>query len=593
MEGSQDNKLLDLLFTKEDADELSKQINLNEYVMKLGAYKIDALNKETVKLREEKASIIEHTQELAVHNYKTFIETADCSRALFKQFNAIENNLDNLLQNVPKFEEKCQAFATETGGINNLRKLNTLTLTRNAQLLEILELPQLMDSFIKDGLYEDSLELAAYVRTKLYGRHSDIPIFKSIADDIEKSWLVMLHKLLGELRSEITMPKCLQVVGHLRRMDVFAESELRLKFLQARDTWLQHSLAAIATDDINYHLSKTIEVTRVNLFNVITQYRAVFNDDEHSPLADIKSKHVNHNFIFFSWIRNKIDEFLQVLRHDLSIIFGISGDPMNSVTSNNAASLDSILGQCMYFGLSFSKVGCDFRPVLVPIFTEAIVATFRNTVDIATNDFHQNMDRFTLLNRNHPNVRWTKSKNTEDSIQPPDSLLEFYPLAEYLNHILTGFNALRLCPALAVVQDIIFILQSSLVLVSKGLVQLYSLEQQAFTPNARDAFTRLCLCYSDDLLPYIQRCIHLIYPTNVLSVHLGISVQQLHTEKISYLDRTIVIAPITHLLPITNYSKNIMPDKEANMVSSKTDEDTSNQVEEEIGESLDSENTDV
>lgn len=116
-------------------------------------------------------------------NYKTFIQTAECSRDLFKQFNSVETKLDDLLEDIPKFEEKFELFADETNGINNLRRLNSLTLTRNAQLLEILELPQLMDSFIKDGLYEDALELAAYVR-RLYEKHPDIPIFKVSAIEI-------------------------------------------------------------------------------------------------------------------------------------------------------------------------------------------------------------------------------------------------------------------------------------------------------------------------------------------------------------------------------------------------------------------------
>lgn len=121
--------------------------------------------------------ILEHTQELAASNYKTFIQTSQCSKDLFNRFNTIEIDLDRLLQNIPVFEQKCQKFGEETNDINTLRKLNSLTLTRNAQLLEILELPQLMDSFIKDGLYENALELAAYVR-RLYTKHSDIPIFK-------------------------------------------------------------------------------------------------------------------------------------------------------------------------------------------------------------------------------------------------------------------------------------------------------------------------------------------------------------------------------------------------------------------------------
>lgn len=44
----------------------------------------------------------------------------------------------------------------------------------------------------------------------------------------------------------------------------------------------------------------------MNLFNIATQYKAIFNDDEHSPLATGKNQNVNHNVIFFSWIKDKV-----------------------------------------------------------------------------------------------------------------------------------------------------------------------------------------------------------------------------------------------------------------------------------------------
>lgn len=56
----------------------------------------------------------------------------------------------------------------------------------------------------------------------------------------------------------------------------------------------------------NIHLTKTIEVTRVNLFNILTQYRAIFNDDEHSPLSLSSDQSVNQNLIFYTWIRDKV-----------------------------------------------------------------------------------------------------------------------------------------------------------------------------------------------------------------------------------------------------------------------------------------------
>lgn len=201
----------------------------------------------------------------------------------------------------------------------------------------------------------------------------------------------------------------------------------------------------------------------------------------------------------------------------------------------------------MYFGLSFSKVGCDFRSLMIPIFTTRISQNFSGAVSEALKNFETNMERFTLINKNHPSVPW-KTKN-EDPLQPPDSLLEFYPLAEYLNSILNALNKLRLCAPIAISNEVVDSLQSSLLFVSNSLLVLYSQEQQAFTVNSRDAFTRLCMSFSNDLVPYVQKCVHVIFPPNQVAAKLGISVQSLQQECISFLDKNTIVQPIRHLLP--------------------------------------------
>jgi hypothetical protein len=280
-------------------------------------------------------------------------------------------------------------------------------------------------------------------------------------------------------------------------------------------------------------LNKTVEVTRVNLFNIITQYRAIFNDDEHSPLASIKSQQVNQNVIFFTWIRDKISEFLQTLEEDLN---------------RDVSSIDSILAQCMYFGVSFSKVGCDFRSLLVPIFTNKIAKDFERSVEGAATKFESNMERFTLINKNHSNVPW-KNKN-EDPLQPPDTLLEFYPLAEFLNNVLTALNELKLCAPIATVKTVVDSLQRALLVIAKAILVLHGQEQQAFTSNSKDAFTRLCMSFADDLVPYVQKCVHIIYPPSNIASSLGVNVQLLQNEGLTFLNKEAIVEPIRHLLPV-------------------------------------------
>lgn len=59
----------------------------------------------------------------------------------------------------------------------------------------------------------------------------------------------MLNQLLAQLKTDLQLPKCLQIIGYIKRMQAFTEPELRLKFLQLRETWLRNLLQDVPNDD--------------------------------------------------------------------------------------------------------------------------------------------------------------------------------------------------------------------------------------------------------------------------------------------------------------------------------------------------------
>ena len=112
----------------------------------------------------------------------------------------------------------------------------------------------------------------------------------------------------------------------------------------------------------------------MHLFDIVTQYRAIFSDDAFvaaaaaaaslSSSSDATAAPLSSSggdaesaSLLYSWLVQKVSAFLAQLRRHLPAV------------RDNFANL---LDQCMYYGMSLGRVGCDFRSLLPPIFEEAI-----------------------------------------------------------------------------------------------------------------------------------------------------------------------------------------------------------------------------
>ena len=367
----------------------------------------------------------------------------------------------------------------------------SLTLARNTSLLEILELPQLMETVVRNGHYEEALQLHNYV-TKLAKRQPEVKILADIQTQVAASMRLMLGQLVGQLRAQVQLPQCLKVISFLRRMDVFTEAELRLKFLQSREAWLSSVLAAVPRDDPYTHLTKTMELLRVNLFDIVTQYRSIFSDDT-DHLASVTAANTEEKFdnrlLFTSWLSRKVQQFLKIIVEDLDA--GVS-------------SFESVMGQAMYFGLSFGRVGFDFRPLLAPVFSAAIEKQFlaKLAPDSAVKIVSESLTSLSLASL--PASPAMMSTLSTSAASPPLSLLEYPPLAHVTNSILTALNEIRLVVPLSSVTMVTRELQGLLTRLTRTLLDYHTTAKTRMSPSETDGWSSLCAAVKNVLLPYIQ-----------------------------------------------------------------------------------------
>lgn len=532
----EDESILASIFRDSFPENWRENPDFTLYLSELSTYGVDKLNREPERLAEERAQILEQTQELAFCNYKTFIKTAECTKEIYRDFGLVEKHVSAVLDKLPGLSEKCKQFIMETEETGASRRMNSLTLNRHTEILEILEIPQLMDTCVRNGYYEEALELASYVK-RLEKKYSSIPVIQGIVNEVRSSAQLMLNQLIQQLRTNIQLPTCLRVIGYLRRMDVFTEAELRIKFLQARDAWLKSILGSISDSDPYFHITKTIEACRVHLFDIITQYRAIFSDED--PLLLTSNHIVNESAIFHGWVVQKVSEFLGILEMDLEKGIG--------------SRLDSLLGQCMYFGLSFSRVGADFRGQLAPMFQKVAMNTFVKALQEAMEKFQEDMNLYTLISPPSmlgSTIHMTLPTEQPGTLQPPMVLLDFPPLACFLNNNLAAFNDLRLCCPIALAQEVTICLEDALVKVTKLILAFHRAEETAFSAKELELFIQFCITFTEDLVPYLNRCLQLLFPPAQLAQILGVPPTQIHKYgSIGCINQGVILDLLDFILP--------------------------------------------
>ncbi|CAF4934200.1 unnamed protein product [Pieris macdunnoughi] len=535
------NELCHLLFpnsTSENADYFN---DISDYIRKMGSQNWEQISKEPERLSDEMRHLTEQTQELAFTNYKTFVETAEISRTIRKDLDKSKDSLDTFLETSPQFVEECENFSRIAHDIVQDKKQYSNVRNQSDKLLELLELPALMREALNSEDYESALDIFTFVRN-LSKRYSKIPIVQNTASEIMTLWYETLYHLFNQLHYDLPLPQCLQILGYLRRAYiVFKSTEednysagsknaasdgLHLHFLKARNAWFEKALEdAKTTESPERLLRRIVELHRIHLFNVLTQHKSIFLSD--SQESKVRDDELSGTSALSCWLKQKVEQLAKTLNQ--------------YIYKEDESSFESLLNQCMYLCLSFGRVGADLRCVLTPLFRNSVISQFTCGLEKVDFNFEQQMKSYKVASIK--NIARPINENMQSG--PPEILLDYYPLAEYCNGLLNVLNSIRVTAPLNIVKDVYNAFKKSLEQAVQILIAFYHREQQTFTDIERQNYMSFCACFTEDLVPYITKCLSTSFPPSLIAEMLGVTLTVLQESKILHIDQDKLSQPLS------------------------------------------------
>lgn len=495
-------------------------IDASLYYKTLCSSGLGFINKQHGQIEQKRTHLVESKQKLVYNNYDSIIKFSSFSKDLIHDFQKIETSLESLKKTIPTFKTKCEEFSQDARKISVRWKDVSSMLAKYPQMIEFLEIPQLLNNCIRTFYYDDALKICNFITRFCTRYRSMAPIFENMLAEIDKSKDIMIAQILKEMNTNVQLPVCMKLIDYLRQTDRFTEEQLRVNFLLARDVWFQAAINKnTAVVNSFTYISSITEVFRINIFDIVTQYRAIFPDIDSIEgqkkglaMAGRAGNEYHNHKIINSWLLFKIEHYLRMLRTSLDA----------SLQQASILPLDTVIDHCFYFGLSMSKIGADIRPQLILIFNQFIASRFQLRVEEANRKFEKSIgDIFKTVKRQ-------SSAQQQQEGGTFEATLEQFPLVlAYHNDICATFSEIRNNVPLCLFASFTAVLNASFQQIVKNTTDYIRNHEYSLNTDEFQYYLRLCSAVQNALFPTLSRHFQQLCPISAISQRLAVTTSEL------------------------------------------------------------------
>eukprot|EP00475_Leptophrys_vorax_P024688 TRINITY_DN3411_c0_g1_i6.p1 TRINITY_DN3411_c0_g1~~TRINITY_DN3411_c0_g1_i6.p1 ORF type:complete len:345 (+),score=88.50 TRINITY_DN3411_c0_g1_i6:30-1064(+) len=301
-------------------------------------------------------------EDVAVKNCGLWITAVDAASDSTRRCISVRQTLQGTLgASIERYKQNLDAFGASAGAARAAQIKCHKIQEQFTSIMDVLELPHLMLGCVRAGpsLYDDVIDLWEHAVDSMkaigqsHAHSNNIPMRSgSVLGQVLNQANQVIEKLkdnrLMELESDrMQLTHLLKLIGHLRRLNFFSDSELQQEFLNRRERYINKEIAKLRIEENNncyLLISKFIDFHRVLLFEVIAQFNALFVDELESVQQSSSTLNLHR------WVSTRIEVFLQDVDSELQKL-------------TDSLLLGNILKQGLAAGLSLASVGADFRPL--------------------------------------------------------------------------------------------------------------------------------------------------------------------------------------------------------------------------------------
>ncbi|KAJ6609362.1 Dor1-like family-domain-containing protein [Mycena sp. CBHHK59/15] len=480
------------------------------YLAHLTSLSLPTLLSEPAALQTQSHHLTSSLTSLTHTSYPTFLSLHQTTSSLSTSLASLESSLGNLLTaSLPALEDCAAGWRERTEKVLVDRRKARVVLEQHDKIRDLLEIPMLIDTCVRNGYFAEALSLASRARSLFVGSSTPPLILTSILSEVQNCITQMLLSLLATLHEpNRKLPALWKAVNFLRKMDMFgssseegeqSEEQIALVFLGGREGCLKASLESTSRDilrligssglgerekeDMTKFLKKYIDVWREGVYDIITQFSAIFLErpPSNTPITPSTTSQpilTLHPLLTTYTTHALTTHLLPLLSQTLPLL------PIST--------LPSLLTQLTYCATAFARVGMDFRGVLGGLFCTAVAgavsgeikAASAKWVDRVKNALGDALPLSPTLSSNSniqrkvkmtPPSQWiivsslvtsppapSTSSPPGPAHVPPQILASYPPIAEYTNTLLGILNGLRLLAPVEILSELVIVLDGAL-----------------------------------------------------------------------------------------------------------------------------------